>query len=98
MVNRIRIDGKTTDLMVLLDNEILFEKVGIKGSWMYVHLVNGQITNEYLPRFDESYLNIFIDDIVEQLKNGIDRNNLTINIPKRVESVKCGNKIIQIEV
>ena len=28
--------------------------------------------------------------------NGIDRNNLTINIPKEIKKVKIGDKIIEI--
>ena len=64
--------------------------------WSYVKEENGQITHERVKYFKDELQNVFIDDIVEQLMNGIDRNNLTMNIPKEIKRVKIGDKIVEI--
>ena len=64
--------------------------------WCYVKEENGQIIHERLKFFKDELENVFINDIAEQLMNGIDRNNLTINIPKEIKKVKIGDKIIEI--
>lgn len=65
-------------------------------NWSYITEENGQQIYNHLKKFDDVYFQIFIDDIIEQLMNGIDRNNLTMNIPHEVKRVKMGNKIIEI--
>jgi hypothetical protein len=35
---------------------------------------------------------------MEQIENGVDRNELTINVPKKVETIRIGNKYINVEV
>ena len=96
MKDRIKIDCERNYVRVLLDNQILFEKRGF-GWWMYVHNINGQLTYEHIKKFDETYFNIFVDDIVSQLENGTDRHNLTLNIPKRIENITIGNKTLSVE-
>lgn len=39
MKDRIKIEGEKKDVRVLLDNQILFEKIGF-GWWKYVHNIN----------------------------------------------------------
>lgn len=96
MKDRIKIVGERNEVRVLLDNQILFEKIGF-GQWKYIHNINGQFTYEHIKKFDESYFNIFIDDIISQLENGTDRHNLTLNIPKRIENIIIGNKTLNVE-
>ena len=46
--------------------------------------------------FDNKLINYFMDDICEQLDNGVDRNNLILNIPEEIIKIKIGNKIIDL--
>jgi len=96
MKDRIKIIGERNDVRVLLDNQILFEKIGF-GWWKYVYNINGQLTYEHIQKFDETYFNIFVDDIISQLENGTDRHNLTLNIPKKIENITIGNKTLSVE-
>ena len=94
MKDRMKTIGEKNDVRIFLDNQILFEKIGF-GWWKYIHEKNGQLTYEHIQKFDDVYFNFFIDDIISQLENGIDRNNLTMNIPKKI--VMVGDKVISIE-
>jgi hypothetical protein len=91
MKDRLKIVAEKRNVRVLLDNQILFEKIGFEW-WKYVHKIKGQLTYEHFQKFNENYFNIFIDDIIEQLENGTNRNDLIINIPKRKDNIIIGNK------
>lgn len=97
MKDRMEIIGDKFSTVVLFDKEPLLEKIGF-GFWHYVHLIDGKTTRVCIPRFDDSYFNLFLDDIKDQLQNGIDRNNLTMNIPHQIEYVQVGNKIVPFKV
>jgi len=64
--------------------------------WSYITEENGQLVYNRLRKFNDEYLQIFIDDIIEQLMNGTDRNKLTMNIPHEVKKIRMGNKIIEV--
>jgi len=70
-------DRLTITIEVLFDNQILFLKNRI-GTWQYVYKDGGQTINESIESFDDKYFHIFIDNIIEQLENGCDRNKLVI--------------------
>jgi len=95
MKNNLKLVGEKYDIRVELDGSTLFEKPNI-GFWKYHHIVDGKLIVEHIKSFNDKYINLFLEDIDEQLSNGIDRNNLTINIPTIIEKVKIGNKIIEI--
>lgn len=79
---------------ILLDGETLFEKTGM--FWQYVHYMDEQLTYEKIGNIDDSHLELFIDDIISQLESGIDRNDLTINVPKEVKTIRVGSVYHQI--
>lgn len=83
------------DVEILYDGKPLLSK-DMWNYWAYITEESGQLIYNRLKKFDDEHIQIFIDDIVEQLMNGIDRNNLTMNIPHEVKRVKMGNKIIEI--
>ena len=60
MDERLKVIGESTNVRVILDNEVLLEKIGIHGNWKYVHEINGQLTYECINRFNQKYFNIFI--------------------------------------
>ena len=63
----------------------------------YIKEENGLTVREQLKSFDtDNLFQIFLEDIAEQLMNGVDRNNLKINIPHELKRVKIGDKIIEI--
>jgi hypothetical protein len=80
---------------ILLENIPLFERKG--NCWNYISYNNGFITYTLMEEFNDSYLGIFLEDINEQLDNGIDRNNLVINIPKKLNIIKMGDKTIDLD-
>jgi hypothetical protein len=66
-------------------------------NWNYIFtLDNKSFTEEFV--FDADLLTIFIDDIIEQLESGTNRNELILNVPERVEQyevIKIGQKTIK---
>ena len=83
---------------VKLDDYILFYKVRY-GTWYYTYTnKNGTVVNRSISGIEEKYFPFFLDDIIEQIENGVDRNELSINLPKKVETIKIGNKYINIEI
>lgn len=79
-----------------LDDEVLFEIIESR-CWTYIYKDGDIIIRESLPRFESSNSNFFLEDIIEQLENGVDRNKLKMNIPKFVETIKIGDKVITVE-
>jgi hypothetical protein len=71
------------DNSILYDNEPIFI-LNDDGSWSYVR--NGE--KEQLKKFNQCLFFLFLDDVVEQLINGADRNNLVMNIPKEIKIKK----------
>jgi hypothetical protein len=98
MNERFKIEAEQNNTFVKLDDSILFYNVGY-SNWYYVYTnENGVDTNRFIPRIEEKYFPFFLDDIMDQIENGVDRNELIINIPKKVETIKIGNKYITIEI
>ena len=76
MNNRISIGNDVTSRIIFLDKEPLFIKEGY--SWKYIQKVGNKTVYSMMRWFDDKYLNIFIDDVLEQIENGINRDNLTL--------------------
>jgi len=93
--DRMVISIENNNTIIYLDGEILFQKDG-GMHWKYVINYNGLKLYQMIKNFDDRCLNVFLADIWEQLSNGVDRNNLTINKPEiktTVEiKVSCGNQ------
>jgi hypothetical protein len=96
MKNIIRRQANANSQVVLLNEQPLFFKDGIW--WKYVHQVDGKTIYDLMQKFNEEYLPYFLNDIQEQLDSGVDRNKLTLNIPRKIETIIIGTKKIQIEI
>ena len=91
--------GEERSLMIKYDNEPLLVGTDTNSetlNWYYIKENDKQILNIQLKRFDMKFFDVFLDDIAEQLMNGINRNNLEMNIPHEITRVKIGDKIIEI--
>jgi hypothetical protein len=95
MRDRFKFVADNNNVQFLLDGEVLIQQHKF-GYWIYIHEINGEIIHESLKKFDDKFIQVFIDDIISQLENGIDRNNLVMNIPEEIRTVKIGDKIINI--
>jgi len=87
--------GDGLGVEITYDGKPLFAKDRF-SNWKYITEENGHLLYTHLKKFNDEHFQFFINDIVEQLMCGIDRNNLTMNIPHEVKKVKIGNKIIEI--
>jgi len=92
--NHFKMIGDGLGVEITYDEKPLLSQDG--WHWSYITEENGQLVYNRLKKFDDKFFHIFLDDIIEQLMNGINRNNLTMNIPHEVKRVKIGNKIIEI--
>lgn len=94
--DRIKINQVHRNIKILLDDKVLLEKDGTL-SWKFVRIINNNEIYEMTKiNFDNKLINYFMDDICEQLDNGVDRNNLILNIPEEIIKIKIGNKIIDL--
>jgi hypothetical protein len=97
MDKKLEIVASENELTVLYDKDPLFIKTRL-GYWVYIKGEEGSKIHEQIPNFNKAFTNIFIEDISNQLEEGIDRNSLTINIPREIKLVKIGDRTIQLEV
>ena len=93
--DHLKMNGDGYAVEILYDEKPLLYKDRF-SNWKYVTEENGQLLYTHLKNFNDEHFQFFIDDIVEQLMCGIDRNNLTMNIPHEVKRIKMGDKIIEI--
>lgn len=75
------------------DKPLFLIKTRVKFNQMvYIKEENGQEVHEMMKSFNHDYLDLFLEDVAEQLMIGTDRNNLKLNIPKEIKQIKIGEK------
>ena len=81
--------------MIYLDDTLLFLKEN--NSWKYISELDGVLVHNSMSFFPDNCVKIFADDIINQLENGVDRNQLNINIPKEIKTFKIGDNLFNTE-
>jgi hypothetical protein len=88
-------DGRM--IRVNLDGEPIFERDDEISCWKYIHIVDNRTQYDMIPTFDGKYLQLFLEDILLQLEDGCNRNDLIINVPRRVilEDIQIGDRTVK---
>jgi len=95
---RMAVSHINDSVYVTLDDIILFE-LPSNGEAPWKYFGNDSDQPLEFPAVQSNLILIFLNDVINQLDTGVDRHNLTINIPEVIDvvtKVKIGSKIIEI--